>query len=271
MGSFDLYKTGGRPVGQSINFVTCHDGFTLNDLVSFNSKHNGANDELNRDGTDSNLSWNCGVEGLDAAAETDLLRTRQIKNFFALTLLSVGTPMLLMGDEVRRTQDGNNNAYCQDNETSWFDWNLCAVNSELVRFVQRMIRLRLHFDEGLKGGRITLEEYLSRARIEWHGVELGKPDWSADSHSIAFSLHSLVSSKIRYILMNAYWKPLRFQLPPVANGGNAGWVRLVDTSLPSPDDIAEMNMGTSVTTADYLVNPRSIVVLHHDYAVSGAG
>ena len=120
-----------------------------------------------------------------ASAEIELLRIRQIKNFLALTLLSVGTPMLLMGDEVRRTQHGNNNAYCQDNETSWFDWNLCATNTDLVRFVQQMIRLRLHFDQGIEGGPIPLEEYLSRARIEWHGIELGKPDWSKDSHSLA--------------------------------------------------------------------------------------
>jgi glycogen operon protein len=226
---------------------------------------------LNRDGTDSNLSWNCGIEGLDATAEVNLLRTRQIKNVLALTLLSVGTPMLLMGDEIRRTQGGNNNAYCQDNEISWFDWNLCTVNSELERFVQRMIRLRLQFDEGRAGGPVTLEDFLSQARLEWHGVEIGKPDWSADSHSLAFSMHSPVSNKIGYIIMNAWWQPLRFQLPSVANGGNTGWLRLLDTSLPFPDDVTEMNTGTLITTAEYLVNPRSIVVLHHRYPQSEMG
>ena len=265
-GSFDLYKVGDRPAGQSINFVTCHDGFTLNDLVSYNLKHNEANHELNRDGTNANFSWNCGVEGPSTNADIELLRIQQIKNLFALTLLSVGTPMLLMGDEVRRTQQGNNNAYCQDNEISWFDWNLCATNAELVRFVQYMIRVRLHFDQGIEGGRITLEEYLSRARIEWHGVELGKPDWGNDSHSLAFALHSLASSHVRYVLINAYWKPLEFELPPVAGSPNAGWRRLIDTSLSSPADIVEETMGLPVDGLKYIVNPRSIVMLHCDYA-----
>ena len=213
-GSLDLYRDGHRPAGQSINFVTCHDGFTLNDLVSYNLKHNEANHELNNDGTNANLSWNCGVEGPATDANIERLRVQQIKNFFALTLLSIGTPMLLMGDEVRRTQQGNNNAYCQDNETSWFDWKLCAANAETVRFVRHMIRVRLDFDHGIEGGRLTLEEYLSKARIEWHGVELGKPDWGNASHSLAFTMHSFASSQVRYIAINAYWKPLEFELPP---------------------------------------------------------
>ena len=194
------------------------------------------------------------------------LRVQQIKNFFALTLLSVGTPMLLMGDEVRRTQQGNNNAYCQDNETSWFDWKLCAANAEIVRFVRHMIRVRLAFDHGIEGGRKTLEDYLTEARIEWHGVELGKPDWTIDSHSLAFTLHSFVSSRVRYIVMNAYWKPLEFALPPVTGSKDAGWLRLIDTSLPSPDDITDEKTLVPVATPRYLVNPRSIVMLHYDYA-----
>ena len=122
MGSPDVYEHEQREAEQSINFVTCHDGFTLNDLVSFNRKHNEANGEENRDGADDNRSWNCGVEGPTDDPEVERLRNRQVKNFLTLTLLSIGTPMLLMGDEVRRTQGGNNNAYCQDNEISWFDW-----------------------------------------------------------------------------------------------------------------------------------------------------
>jgi isoamylase len=265
-GSFDLYREGHRPAGQSINFATCHDGFTLNDLVSYNSKHNEANHELNNDGTDVNLSWNCGVEGPSTDAEIETLRIQQIKNFFALTLLSVGTPMLLMGDEVRRTQKGNNNAYCQDNETSWLDWSLCAANADLLRFVRHMIQARLAFDHGIEGGRIALEEYLSKARMEWHGVELGNPDWGDDSHSVAVTLHSFVSSQVRYIAINAFWKPLEFALPPVTAGSQGGWIRLIDTSLPSPDDIMEEGTGAPVTTPKYLVNPRSIVMVHYNYA-----
>jgi isoamylase len=269
-GSLDLYGNGHRPAGQSINFVTCHDGFTLNDLVSYNLKHNEANDELNNDGTNDNLSWNCGVEGLTTDRKIERLRVQQIKNFFVLTLLAVGTPMLLMGDEVRRTQQGNNNAYCLDNETSWFDWNLCTANTEILRFAQRMITVRLDFDHGIEGRRITLEEYLSKARIEWHGIELGKPDWNNDSHSIAFTLHSIASSQVRYIAINAYWKPLEFALPPATLRSNAGWLRIIDTSLPSPEDILACANGVPVATSRYVVNPRSIVMLHYDYEQRGS-
>jgi glycogen operon protein len=265
-GSFDIYKEGDRPAGQSINFITCHDGFTLDDLVSFDHKHNEANHELNSDGASANLSWNCGVEGPTAGADVERLRKQQIKNFFALTLLSVGTPMLLMGDEVRRTQQGNNNAYCQDNEISWFDWNLCHRNADLLRFVRNMIRLRLNFNQGTKGGRITLEDYLSKARIEWHGVQLGKPDWGRNSHSVALTLHNIAVSQVRYIAINSYWRPLAFELPPVEENSDAAWLRLIDTSLPSPDDISETGKGSFVVGADYLVNPRSIVMLHYDDA-----
>ncbi len=265
-GSLDLYKEGHRPAGQSINFVTCHDGFTLNDLVSYNAKHNEANNELNSDGTNTNFSWNCSVEGQTANGDIELLRAQQIKNFLALTLLSVGTPMLLMGDEVRRTQQGNNNAYCQDNRISWFDWDLCAANAGVLRFAQRMIRTRLHFNEGFGGQRVSLEEYLSRARIEWHGVELGKPDWRSDSHSLAFTLQNFDVSQVRYIAINAYWKPLKFELPPVTGDPSPGWLRLIDTSLPSPDDIAEEGKTFLVEGSSYLVQPRSIVMLHYDFA-----
>ena len=139
LASPDIYGHEEREPEQSINFVTCHDGFTLNDLVSYNSKHNEANGEDNRDGTNDNLSWNCGVEGPTDDPEVERLRNRQVKNFFAVTLLAVGTPMLLMGDEVRRTQSGNNNAYAQDNETSWFDWGLLTKHGDVRRFVKRLI------------------------------------------------------------------------------------------------------------------------------------
>jgi isoamylase len=266
-GSLDLYRKGHRPVGQSINFVTCHDGFTLNDLVSYDYKHNEPNHELGNDGPDANLSWNCGFEGPSVDVNIERLRVQQIKNFFVLTLLSVGTPMLLMGDEARRTQQGNNNAYCQDNKTSWFDWNLCASNADLLRFVQHMIRVRLDFDDGIKGDRITLEKYLSKARIEWHGEGLGKPDWGNESHSVAFTLHSFSSSQVRYVAINTYWKPLEFELPPVSDSLKGGWIRLIDTSLPSPNDIVERTHGVHVEGSKYLVNARSVIMLHYDYVI----
>ena len=140
IGSPDLYGHKSREAEQSVNFVTCHDGFTLNDLVSYNEKHNDANGEGNRDGHNENLSWNCGVEGPTDDPAIESLRNRQAKNFLVLTLLSAGTPMILMGDEVRRTQHGNNNAYCQDSEMSWFDWDLPARHADLHRFVRSSLR-----------------------------------------------------------------------------------------------------------------------------------
>src|SRR6202022_414982 len=141
-GSPDLYQHDDRRPYASVNFVTVHDGFTLNDLVSYNEKHNEANGEGNRDGINENLGWNCGVEGPSDDPAIEALRTRQIKNVFTILLLSRGVPMLLGGDEVRRSQNGNNNAYNQDNATSWFDWTLAESNREMLRFVQRMIAFR---------------------------------------------------------------------------------------------------------------------------------
>jgi glycogen operon protein len=260
-GSPDIYKCGHRPTGQSINYITCHDGFTLNDLVSFNSKHNSQNRNQNGDGTDANLSWNCGAEGPSTNPAVEELRIRQIKNFFTLTLLSVGTPMLMMGDEVRRTQLGNNNAYCLDNEVSWFDWDLCKTNAELFRFVQELIRLRLNFDRGIGGDTIALEDFLRDAHIEWHGTELDKPDWGVDSHSIAVSFRNEATNTTGYLAVNSFWNTLDFDLPPLPESSSR-WIRIIDTSLGSPDDIAEAERVSEVRGSTYVVNPHSIVMLH---------
>jgi len=268
-GSLDLYQERDRPAGQSINFATCHDGFTLNDLVSYDAKHNEANRESNTDGTNANLSWNCGIEGATDNAGIHRLRMQQMRNLLVLPLLSVGTPMLLMGDEVCRTQLGNNNAYCQDNETSWFDWSLCVANADVLRFVRLLIRTHLHFDRGTEGNQSTLGDYLSKARIEWHGVEIGKPDWGDSSHSLALSLHNFAATEMRYIAINAYWEALEFELPPVSGDQNGGWFRLLDTSLPSPDDIVEEAAGFPVGGPTYRVNPRSIIMLQTDCATQG--
>jgi len=261
IGSPDIYKCGHRPTGQSINYITCHDGFTLNDLVSFNSKHNEGNHNQNGDGTNANLSWNCGAEGPSTDLVVGQLRIRQIKNFFALTLLSVGTPMLMMGDEVRRTQQGNNNAYCLDNEVSWLDWDLCTTNAGIFRFVQELIRLRLHFDQGPSGNPIPLEEYLSDAQIKWHGTSLDKPDWGVDSHSIAVMLRNHARNNVRYIAINSYWNTLHFELPALP-GPSSHWIRMMDTSLESPGDIAAVEQGLVVIDPTYAVNPHSMVMLH---------
>ena len=192
-GSPDVYEHEQREAEQSINFVTCHDGFTLNDLVSFNTKHNEANGEGNRDGADDNLSWNCGVEGPSTDPEVERLRNRQIKNFFTLTLLATGTPMLLMGDEVRRTQCGNNNAFCQNNEISWFDWTLVEKHADLHRFVRHLIALRTNRDLPVERVDMTLNELLRQQSVQWHGVRLNAPDWSHESHTIAATVRLLVA------------------------------------------------------------------------------
>jgi isoamylase len=258
LGSPDLYGHQEREPEQSINFVTCHDGFTLNDLVSYNQKHNEANGEGNRDGTNDNLSWNCGVEGSTDDPEVERLRSRQVKNFFAVTMLALGAPMLLMGDEVRRTQQGNNNAYCQDNEISWFDWTLLDKHRDVHRFVKTLIHFRLRRDLSREDLGLSLNQLLRQAEIRWHGVRLNQPDWSHDSHSLAATARSLQGRYLWHLMLNAYWEPLAFELPPPEA---PGWYRLVDTFLESPDDICDLLAAPIVEPLTYLVQPRSVVLL----------
>jgi glycogen operon protein len=259
LGSPDLYGHEEREPEQSINFVTCHDGFTLNDLVSYNQKHNEANGDDNRDGSNDNLSWNCGAEGPTDDPEVESLRNRQVKNFITLTLLAAGTPMLLMGDEVRRTQNGNNNAYCQDGAVSWFDWSLLERHGDVHRFVRLLTEFRQRRDV-VGESALTLNELIRRARLEWHGVALGHPDWSPSSHSIAFTLQTLRSTFRLHGMLNAYWEPLTFELP-LGPDGHRGWRRCIDTFLPSPHDIQRWQDAPAVATSRYTVQPRSVVVL----------
>ena len=259
-GSPDVFGHEEREAEQSINFVTCHDGFTLNDLVSYNEKHNEANGEDNRDGANDNLSWNCGAEGAVDDAAIEELRNRQVKNFLAFELLAAGTPMLLMGDEVRRTQRGNNNAYCHDNDLNWFDWRLLERHADIHRFVRALNAFRQRRDVATAGFTISLNEILRRSRIEWHGVRLGHPDWSDHSHSFAFTLRNLSERFLIHGMFNAYWEPLVFELPPVG-AEQQGWRRCLDTMLPSGDDIRPWDTAPAVDAATYPVGPRSIVLL----------
>jgi isoamylase len=151
------------------------------------------------------------------------LRNRQVKNFFALVLLAAGTPMLLMGDEVRRTQRGNNNAYCQDSDIGWFDWSLLERHSDIHRFVKALNSFRQRRDVVLEGARLSLNQLLRRAHIDWHGVALNRPDWSDHSHSLAFTLRSLQARYLLHGMLNAYWEPLTFELPPVAAERRQAW------------------------------------------------
>ena len=261
LGSPDIYGYEDREPEQSINFVTCHDGFTLNDLVSYNVKHNEANGEENRDGSNDNSSWNCGVEGPSDDPEIERLRDRQVKNFFAVSLLAVGAPMLLMGDEVRRTQRGNNNAYGQDNEISWFDWDLLEKHAGTRRFVQRLIAGRLQRDVSLEDPGLTLNQLLQQSKITWHGVKLNQPDWGADSRTIALTVRSLRGRFVIQVMINAHWEELKFEVPPVGELIGHDWKRWIDTSRESPDDVCSWNEAEAVREAVYAVQPRSVVVL----------
>ena len=261
LGSPEVYGHKQREAEQSVNFVTCHDGFTLNDLVSYNQKHNEANGEENRDGANDNRSWNCGIEGLTNDPAIEALRNRQVKNFLTVTMLSLGLPMFVMGDEVRRTQLGNNNAYCHDNESNWFDWSLLAKHAELYRFVKLLVsRRRLRGLESEFHG-MTLTEIISKGLKGWHGVKLNQPDWSDDSHSIALSV-TLANDVLHvYLIFNAYWDPLNFDLPVLEAGRQDLWQRWIDTSLESPHDITEWQEAPFITGYTYLARPRSVIVL----------
>lgn len=261
VGSPQLYGHENREAEQSVNFVTCHDGFTLNDLVSYNIKHNEANGEDNRDGSNDNLSWNCGAEGPTDDPAVEKLRNRQVKNFLTVTMMSLGVPMILMGDEVRRTQNGNNNAYCFDNDTSWFDWTLVTKHAGLHRFVKLLIARRRLRNMEHEHRRVSLNQLIREANKAWHGTKLGQPDWGDHSHSVAFTAEIKKQMMFLHMIMNAYWEPLDFELPPVENGGENPWHRWIDTSLDSPDDISEWQTSPPISNHPYRAAPYSVVVL----------
>lgn len=237
---------------QSVNFITCHDGFCLYDLVSHNQKHNEANGHANVDGTDNNLSWSCGWEGdQDTPASVLALRKQQIKNFCTLLLLSNGTPMFCAGDEFMNTQRGNNNPYNQDNEITWLDWDLLSRNQDMFRFFKSMIAFRKSHPS-LSRSRFWRED------VRWYGAT-GRPDLSPDSHSLAFFLSGAAQKDNDiYAMINAGWKPLTFV---IQQGQPKEWRRMIETSLPSPDDFCELAVEVSLETDEYVLSPRSIVVL----------
>jgi glycogen operon protein len=260
-GSPDLYPQRGPTA--SINFITCHDGFTLADLVSYDRKHNDANGEQNRDGTNDNHSWNCGVEGPTDDPTILALRRRQTKNALAMLLLSQGVPMLLMGDEVGRTQRGNNNAYCQDNDSSWLDWDLTERNAELLRFCRALIALRRahpalrhgDFAGSGKGGSGGLE-------LSWHGTQAWQADLSGGSRALAFQarLRGTGPDDLVYAAFNMYWEPLRFE-PPAVEDGRA-WHLFANTGLAAPQDICLPGSELPLESPEpLLVIGRSVVVL----------
>ena len=235
---------------QSVNFITCHDGFTLYDLVSYDRKRNWANGNNNQDGMDDNHSWNCGHEGDEAAPENVLaLRRKQVKNFCCLLLLSNGIPMLRAGDEFLNTQYGNNNPYNQDNDISWLDWSQLSVNADIFRFFKNMIAFR-------KAHPAIGRSRFWREDVSWYGTG-SAVDLSGPSRSLAFCLHgaSQADDDI-YVMINAYWEELVFH---IQEGTPQEWKRIVDTSLPSPDDFSERSL--PLAKPNYGVAPRSVVVL----------
>ena len=256
VGSRNLFHEAGRNPDRSVNFITAHDGFTLNDLVSYDAKHNEANGEQNIDGSNDNYSWNCGVEGPTDDAAIEALRRRQAKNFLAILFLSEGRPMLLMGDEVRRTQRGNNNAYSQDNELSWFDWDDATRHAGMLRFTRELIAF--HQQSSLFRSWAFWGEP-GAPQITWHGVRLNVPDWGDGSHAVAYELLSPDGAEHLYVALNAYWEPLEFALPPLAAG--AQWRRLMDTARESPDDLCAPPAALSPGQTSYRCEARSSVVL----------
>ena len=240
-GSPDLY--GGSPValGRSVNFITAHDGFTLRDLVSYNRKHNLANGEDNRDGENHNNSWNHGIEGPTSNAAVQALRQRQQRNLLCSLLLARGVPMLLMGDEVGRSQGGNNNSWCQDSPLGWMIWSEDHCDLELKQFLQRLLRLRQAlpqlFNPLVPPRETTRKQPQDNSDLwrQWHGVQLAKPDWAAWSRTTATSLHSGSRGALLWMGFNAYNETLSFELPVPASP----WMRVIDTSLPSPMDLPE--------------------------------
>ncbi len=261
-GSSDFYQENLRQPINSVNFITCHDGFTLYDLVSYHTKRNEANGEANRDGTNQNYSWNCGAEGSTEDPAILALRRRQAKNFMTILMLSQGIPMLVAGDEMLRSQGGNNNTWCQNNELGWIDWNLAEKYHDMVRFVRELIALRKrhqslrrrHFLTGRKQPNCVLPD------IEWHSEILGDPQWNdPQGRELAFTLAPRSpDDAVLHVMLNMGEQRLSFQLPQLPKGQ---WRRALDTFLTAPEDILPPAEQPLVKGRTYRLAPHSVVVL----------
>ena len=264
VGSPDLYKH--RGARASINFLTCHDGFTLADTVAYNDKHNEANGEDNRDGANDNNSWNSGWEGPTDDPEINRLRLRQIRNGLLLLLTSRGIPMILSGDEVGKTQGGNNNAYCHDTELAWFDWTQTETNAELLRFTGNVVKFRAQHPvlHGAHHPNSIDSTDCGHPEISWHGVRAWEPDWSPGSRLLGMMWcgHHIENGAPDYVYVaaNTHWDGHDVQLPALDEGWH--WRRFADTSLDSPSDACEPGAEVPIENPDnYWVGPRSVVVM----------
>ncbi len=267
-GSADLYGDDGRSAYNSINFITCHDGFTLNDLVSYNQKHNEANLEANRDGTDDNNSWNCGIEGVSDDPAINRLRRQMVKNYLCALLFASGTPMVLGGDEFLRTQRGNNNSYCQDNEISWFDWQYAKTHTDMLEFFCKAVALVrrctiLQRRKFFVGADLDAD---SVPDIVWYGKNLGSPEWdNPELRTLCFQLDggeepSDLGDYRLFLIFNADYRAQQIQVPALPGGMR--WRRVIDTSLPSGEDFCTPGTEVFLDPADcYIASPRSTVVL----------
>ena len=265
-GSQDLFHFKEHQQYHSINFITAHDGFTLHDLVSYNVKHNETNAEDNRDGNNQNLSWNCGFEGETTDPAILALRDRQMKNLFALLMISQGTPMMLSGDEMQFSKRGNNNTYCHDNALNWLNWELLPRHREHFAFCQYMIHFRKNHPalqrEGFFRGIDQSQDNI--LDISWHGVEVGKPDWGEESHSLAFMIDGSMKETGAdkddnniYVTINAYWEDLVFQLPKPGKGRT--WYLAVDTA--QRPGFYEVGKEPHITKSRVIVKSRSLAIL----------
>ena len=258
-GSADLFEKSGYGPLNSINYITSHEGFTLNDLVTYNQKHNYENGEGNHDGPDDNFSWNCSIEGPSDSEGVENLRARQIKNFAVILFVSQGIAMISSGDEVRRTQYGNNNAYCQNNPTGWFDWSLIEKNKDMLRFFTKLIEFRKTHDI------LRRRHYFTGAinarglkDISWHACEIDKPGFEDNtSRAMAFTLGAANGGCDIHVIMNMYWEPLEFQMPLIAR---RSWYRVIDTYHSAPFDFTGGEDADAVKTPAVTVNGRSVAV-----------
>lgn len=264
-GSPDLYKWQKRRTCASVNFITAHDGFTLRDLVSYNGKHNEANGENNKDGSNDNYSWNCGWEGETQDKEINKLRLKQIKNAIAIQLISHGIPMILSGDEMGKTQHGNNNAYCQDNEISWLDWRLLDANHEIFNFFKQMLAFRKEHPVLRNGSDFQNTDYTdsSYPDISWHGTKAWNADWSLYSRCLAFMLCRRNAGKADdyiYAAMNMHWEAHDFELPKLPR--QVLWRIFANTFMAPPEDIFEIGQEKILENQfKFLAGPRSVTVL----------
>ncbi|MEM9660418.1 MAG: glycogen debranching enzyme, partial [Planctomycetota bacterium] len=262
-GSSDLYQSSGRKPYHSINFITSHDGYTLNDLVCYEQKHNQANGEDNRDGDNNNYSANYGVEGPTRRRHIVELRRRQTKNMMASLLLSVGTPMIVSGDEVLRTQRGNNNAYCQDNATRWFDWTLVERNSEMLRFTEGLIEFRKRQPSVRRSTFLTGHggENGELPDVSWYAPDGGPMHWSPGDKSLLCVMGSAgldePEAKNVMIIMHAGGDSQQFQIPDHVR--KLPWRLLIDTAAPMPDDIFIESDGPPLPTS------ARIEMIHHSF------